>query len=478
MNMLLPTHKTKIVCTIGPASRSATTIRQLVKAGMNVARLNFSHGTLEEHGRDIQTIRSVSAELGVPVAILVDLPGPKIRIGELSKPVSLKRNDTVILTTVLGDPFSGRIPVTYQDLPGSVRQGSPIYISDGAILLKVMNVSGKEVRCKVSIGGTVLSHKGINLPGAGLSIEPVSEKDLGLVEFGIEHGITVFSISFVAKPEDVLKVKEYARKRGKEIHAVAKIERSEAIGCIDGILAVSDGIMVARGDLGVELPIQDVPFIQKTLIRKANARCCPVITATQMLLSMTENTRPTRAESTDVANAILDGTDAVMLSEETAMGAYPVQTVRMMAKIAESTERHRKEIVWPGERSWDRRGSARRETSDIVSGAVFEVARAARPRFVITPTLTGSTARRVSRFKMDQWILSFSPSSDIAEFLTLSYGVFPTVLTADNDDWHRTTLDFLTKKGLGRTGDRIVLTQGRFSRSHRTTDSVTVLTLE
>jgi pyruvate kinase len=474
--MTFPRQKTKIVCTIGPSSQQTSVIKRMIRAGMGVARLNFSHGTLDQHTRDIRTIRAAAAELDTDITILADLPGPKIRIGTLPvEPVLLQKNAMVTLTTER-DPSPDKIPVMYEGLQESVRPGSPVYVSDGSILLKVVTVSGKNVQCRVVIGGSLLSHKGINLPGAPILLEPVSQKELDLVRFGVENGVSVFSISFVERPADIVKVKEYARTLGREVSAIAKIERSRAVDNIDSILRAADGIMVARGDLGVETPIEEVPEVQKRLIRKANVLCKPVITATQMLLSMTENTRPTRAEATDVANAILDGTDAVMLSEETATGLYPVQTVAMMSRIAASAEKQRKD---PSHSApvWERRKSDKGQISDILSLAVYDTARAAEPRFIVTPTLTGDTARRISRFRTASWILSFSPSPDVAAFLRLSYGVHPFVLATNNTDWHETVVQFLKEKGLGRKGDVVILTHGQFSPGQRTTDSLSIFTL-
>jgi len=304
-------HKTKIVCTIGPASRTELVIKKLIKSGMNVARLNLSHGTLEHHREDIRRIRSLAAQLERAVTILIDLPGPKIRIGKLqNEPLELRRGDNVTLTAqdILGT--TSRIPVNYPQLPQSVAKGSLIYLNDGLLQLRVHEVSGDEVRCKVIIGGPLLSHKGLNLPRARIWRDPITEKDLDLVDFGLKEEVDTFGTSFVEKADDIRKVKEFARKRGKSIYVVAKIERAEAARNIDEILDTADAIMIARGDLGVQIPIEEVPGVQKKLIHKANLLGRPVITATQMLESMTENIRPTRAEVTDVANAILDGTDA------------------------------------------------------------------------------------------------------------------------------------------------------------------------
>jgi len=330
--MQIPDHKTKIVCTIGPASSSEELIRELILAGMNVARINFSHGSFESHSEVIRRVRKVAADLDRTIAILADLPGPKIRIGKLVKePLMLQKGNLVTLTV---DELTGnenRIPVSYKQLPESVVPGNLVYLSDGFIQLRCLEISGKDVLCEVLIGGQLYSHKGLNLPGAKIFLDPVTETDLKILEFALNEGIDTFGISFIENAEDLRKVRKFATARGKSVYIVAKIERRQAVENIQGILEETDALMVARGDLGVEIPIQEVPSVQKELIRSAKLLGIPVITATQMLASMTDNIRPTRAEATDVANAILDGTDAIMLSEETAVGNYPVEAVEMMA---------------------------------------------------------------------------------------------------------------------------------------------------
>jgi pyruvate kinase len=348
MNVKASGHKTGIVCTIGPSSCNPRILQQMIKSGMDVARLNFSHGTLPEHRRYINLIRKTASRLKRKVDILADLPGPKIRVGKLKpSPLKLKKGAKVVLTTRKVTGTKSLIPVPYKRLTDSVRRGGIIYLNDGFIQLRVMNISGDEVRCKVVIGGRLLSHKGLNIPGAKMYVDAVTPHDLALVDFALGEGVSNFGISFVTSAADIVKVRDFAKRRNKKVYLVAKIERAQAIENLDAILKASDAIMVARGDLGVDIPIEDVAGVQKTIIRKANRAGRPVITATQMLESMVDNIRPTRAEVTDVANAILDGTDAVMLSEESAIGRYPVETVEMMGKIASSIER------------WTRRNSRR-----------------------------------------------------------------------------------------------------------------------
>lgn len=332
--------KTKIVCTIGPASRSGEKLSQLMRAGMGVARLNFAHGTLAQHAMDIKRIRAVAKRLKVTCSILIDLPGPKIRVGKLKHdPLHLRKDSLIYLTS--GKPLPKphqSLPVDYPQLCQSVKKGGLVYLNDGFIQLRVKVVGASKVKCKVLIGGSLLSYKGVNIPDGKLFVDPVTEQDLHYLDFGLEHRVDLFGVSFMEKAGDILKVKAHAQKKGRKIQTVAKIERAEAVQNLDQILKVTDMVMVARGDLGVQIPLEEVPLVQKRIIRKARHQGIPVITATQMLESMVHNIRPTRAEVSDVANAILDGTNAVMLSEETAIGEYPVETVEMMAKIALAVE--------------------------------------------------------------------------------------------------------------------------------------------
>lgn len=480
--MQLPNHKTKIVCTIGPASRTDSIIKNLIKSGMNVARLNFSHGNTENHRQDIRRIRSIASHLERVVTILIDLPGPKIRIGKLqNEPLVLKKDDNVTLTAdnILGTVL--RIPVNYTQLSQSVSKGSLIYLNDGFLQLRVREVSGDEVRCKVMIGGPLLSQKGLNIPRAKISMDPITDKDLDFVDLGLKEGVDTFGTSFIESADDIRKVKEFARKRGKSINVVAKIERAEAARNIDEILNVADAIMIARGDLGVQISIEDAPAVQKKFIRKANLLGRPVITATQMLESMTENIRPTRAEVTDVANAILDGTDAVMLSEETAIGKYPVETVKMMARIAMSTERQRRAITWPSHLEDSAKSGIGRKKNvsaeDVVSLNVIEAVRVLNARFILTPTYTGSTPRRISRFKPDCWILSFSNYGPTYRFLTLSYGVYPFLIKKRVDDWHDVTMKLIKDFKLAKKGDRVILTEGKSLEQLSDADSLRIITV-
>lgn len=477
--MNLPKHKTKIVCTIGPASRSESTLKTLLEKGMNVARLNFSHGTFEEHRETIQCIRTVAAELGRECLMLVDLPGPKIRIGNLqSGPIMLNKGDQLTLTTQAVPGTASRISVNYERLPDSVSPGGMIYLNDGFIQLKVQEVAGTELRCQVEIGGELRSHKGLNLPNARIFLDAITDQDLESVEFAMEEGITTFAASFIERADDIRQLKAFAEKKGKSIFTVAKIERSEALENFDEILEVTDAVMIARGDLGVQVPIEDVPGIQKELIRKANLRGCPVITATQMLESMIENIRPTRAEVTDVANAILDGTDAVMLSAETAIGNYPVETVEMMANIATSIERQRKNLRRSSEvlEYFEAHAEQHQVTvADVISLNVIDAVQTLPVRYILTPTISGTTPRRISRFKPDSWILSFTRHENTHQFLALSYGVYSVLMENTEKNWHETVIGFMKNSGLARSGEKVIITEGISSGQTGWTNSLKIL---
>ena len=460
--MLLPDHKTKIVCTIGPASSSEEILRNLIVSGMNVARLNFSHGDLEGHREVIHKIRKLSFELDAVVSIMADLPGPKIRIGKLQgEPIHLKKDDKVILTTEDIEGNESIIPVNYTRLPESISPGNPVYLNDGFIQLNCLGVFDKRVECEVVIGGPLSSNKGMNLPGSKILLEPVTERDLDIVDFALNEGVDIFSVSFIEKANDIRKIRNHAKNRDKSVFIVSKIEREEAVKNIDDILDVTDGLMIARGDLGVEIPIQNVPVVQKELTHKANLLSIPVITATQMLESMTENIRPTRAEVTDVANAILDGTDAVMLSGETAAGKYPIETVSMMAKISRETEFWRsknKNKINTVIRDLD---DIKMDVDDVISLQVNDALQKLPIKYVITPTVSGETSRHISRFKSDTWILAFSRYLKASRNLALSYGVYPIYIENKTDSWEYTAVEKLKQWEMVRKGDFIILTQGQ-----------------
>ncbi|WP_297497065.1 pyruvate kinase [Thermococcus sp.] len=461
--MRLPGHKTKIVATLGPASLSRQTIEAMIKAGMSIARLNFSHGDLKQHERAVKLVREASERLGIPVAILGDLPGVKIRVGKIEGgSITLRRWQTVTLTTRDVKGSEAVIPVEFKDFPRLVSKGDVIYLSDGFIALRVEEVKGTDVVCKVVVGGTLFSHKGINVPKARLAIEAVTEKDLEFVEFALEQGIDAVGISFVGSAYDVLKVRRFVEEKGGRLFLIAKIERPDAVRNFEEILTASDGIMVARGDLGVEIPIEKLPLVQKKLIKRANQVGKPVITATQMLESMTEEKLPTRAEVTDVANAILDGTDALMLSEETAVGKYPVDAVKMMARIAKTTEAYRdshwaaRVVGWKME-EWKGTSLKRGTIKDAIARSIIEALNSIDIKYILTPTRTGQTARLISRFKPRQWVLAFVTDEWVGNTLMFSYGVYPFTVEEHTED---EIIRIITGLGLVGEGDTVLLTKG------------------
>ena len=375
--------RTRIVCTIGPASRAPATMAAMIEAGMNVARLNFAHGTFDEHAAIIADVRAAARATGRRVAILADLPGPKLRIGRLAEqPVELERGRE--FTLEVGE-FTGdatRASTTFERLPQAVKPGDTIFLNDGLVQLVVKAVQGAAVRCEVAVGGALLSNKGINLPDVDLGIGAFTERDRKCLAVALAHGVDAVSQSFVQDADDIRAVREAARSAGRELPVFAKIERAQALRRIDAILAAADGVMVARGDLGVEIPIESIAAAQKQLLEKANRLAKPAITATQMLLSMVENRRPTRAEVTDVANAILDGTDCVMLSEESAIGAHPVEAVQMLSRIAKVTEAHLRPRLEPEPEPADAAGA----TQALVAASVADMAMRVRPVGILVPT--------------------------------------------------------------------------------------------
>ncbi|ACJ16273.1 pyruvate kinase [Thermococcus onnurineus NA1] len=456
--MKLPPHKTKIIATVGPASLNRKTLKAMIKAGMSVARINFAHGDSEQHAKTVELIREVSERLNRPVAILGDLPGVKIRVGEIQNDsVTLRRWQTITLTTrdVVGN--EAEIPVQFKDFPRMVSKGDVIYLSDGFIALRVEEVRDTDVVCKVLVGGTLFSHKGINVPNARIAIDAVTERDLKFLGFAIEHGIDAVGISFVGSAYDVLKVRRFVEERNGKMFIIAKIERPDAVKNFDQILSAADGIMIARGDLGVEMPIEKLPVLQKKLIKKANMAGKPAITATQMLESMTQEKLPTRAEVTDVANAILDGTDAVMLSEETAVGRYPIDTVRMMAKIAKTTEAYRDSLWSARVVEWKGQMPKKGTIKDTITRSIIEALNSIDIKYILTPTRTGETARLISRFKPKQWILAFATDEKVANSLMFSYGVYPFLVEETSE---REILGLIKGLGLVNENDTVLLTKG------------------
>src|SRR5262245_61633336 len=423
--MRLRAHKTKITATVGPASASAAVMAGMIRAGSDRARLNFSHGGFDDHGRNIENLRAAARAAGRDVAILADLPGPKIRLGAIAgDSIELVAGQPWTLTTeeVVGD--ATRAFVSFPELPRVVKPGDRLFVNDGLVHLEVEAVSGSDVRCRVVVGGEIRSRKGVNLPGLDLGIPAFTEHDRRCLEFGLRHGVDVVSQSFVESAVDVNRVREAARELGHRPFVIAKIERVRALERVDEILAAADGIMIARGDLGVEVPIEQIAVLQKTLVRKAIRAGKPVITATQMLESMTQSRQPTRAEATDVANAILDGTDCVMLSAESASGMYPVESVATLARIAAATEPHRSRFdLWERMRTLTQ--EARPDLYDLVAVAAEAVMEFDGSAAVVVPTARGRTARSIARFRLPVWIAAVTPSEGVARHLHLSYGVHP-----------------------------------------------------
>ncbi|MFL7839074.1 MAG: pyruvate kinase [Candidatus Promineifilaceae bacterium] len=454
----LPDKKTKIVCTIGPASRSAEVLRELILAGMNIARINFAHADAETHRESIRLVRAAAEETGRRVAIMGDMPGPKMRIGEINpEPIFLERDQPFTLESgeFVGD--ANHASMKFEGLAKAVKKGDRIFINDGLIKLIVEKVSGKKVHTKVLIGGELRSNKGVNFPGIDLGISAFTENDRQWLQFAADEKIDAVSQSFVNTAEDIVVVREAAAAIGYKPFIIAKIERAGALDHMEEILDVTDGIMVARGDLGVEIPIQEIAIVQKEMIAHANLHGKPVITATHMLESMTYNTRPTRAEATDVANAILDGSDCVMLSGETAVGEFPVETVKIMADIARFTEPY-----CHGNKVADAlRGAMSGQQADpdvLISMAIYNTTQAHDTVAIVTPTLSGRTARMISRFHLSVWIIAVSPNESTCQELLFSFGVYPVYQQYRPSSWEKFTRDWLADHNLH--GNLALMTQG------------------
>ena len=465
--------KTKIICTIGPASESPEVIRELIRSGMNVARLNFSHGTHEEHKEKIAIIRAISEELAKPVAILQDLCGPKIRVGNVKEPgIRLEPGQTFVLTndTIEGTPE--RVSVSYSHLPSEVKAGDRILLADGMMELIVDKTTLTEIYCKVITGGVLTSHKGINLPTGSIKAESITDKDKADLLFGLQHDVDYVALSFVRTSEDILNLKKIIKAENKKTPVIAKIEKHESLDHIEDIMAVSDGIMVARGDLGVEIPLETVPGIQKMLVRKANEMGRPVIIATQMLRSMVSAPRPTRAEATDVANAVLDGADAVMLSEETASGNFPAEAVRFMSRIAESAEND-----FPHDKYMQLKH--KRDISESVAYASCVLADHLGANAIVATTRSGSTAMQISRFRPRPQIIALSPEKSTIRKLALYWGCFPSFVSETRNTDEHIENAAVSAIGTGNVskGDVVVITAGHPVYEEGTTNMIRVTQL-
>jgi pyruvate kinase len=470
-------HRTKIVATIGPASDSPDILARLLSAGMDVARLNFSHGTHAEHARRIALLRKLSQRTGRPLAIMQDLQGPKIRTGSLTShtAVTLRAGDHFTITT---NEFAGtavRVSTTYTALPGDVCPGDRILVSDGLIELRVLSTNGADVKTEVVFGGELREHQGINLPGVNVSSPALTEKDAADLAFGLAQDVDYVALSFVRRASDVIEVKRRIAAAGKDTPVIAKIEKPEALDDLPAILAVADAVMVARGDLGVEMAPEQVPIVQKQIIEACNDAGVPVITATQMLDSMTHNPRPTRAEASDVANAIIDGADAVMLSAETATGRFPVEAVRMMARIAEASEasnRHGDHIVQPQQFL-----EQRVDVENAMSVAACAIVNTLPVKAIVAFTMRGATARLVSRLRPKTPIFAFTPSEAVFRRLSLIWGVTPIMCECVDrlDDLSMLVNMLLLTRGLACPGDTVVTTGGHPIASRGATNFVKVL---
>jgi pyruvate kinase len=463
-------RRTKIVATIGPATSSPEVLRELIEAGATTLRLNFSHGTHEDHQRSIRLIRQISFELNQPVGILQDLQGPKIRLGRFENgSIVVKKGDRFVLTSeqIIGN--QERNCITYEPLAEEVPEGATILLDDGKVEMRVAEVkrAAGELHCEVVVGGVLSNNKGVNFPGVYLSIKALTDKDRKDLTFGLDQGVDWVALSFVRNPQDVLEIKELISAAGKQVPVVVKIEKHEAIEEMEAILSISDGVMVARGDLGVELPAEDVPILQKRLIITANRMGIPVITATQMLDSMVSSPRPTRAEVSDVANAILDGTDAVMLSNETAVGKFPIEAVKTMAQIAVRTEQEhlRRNLEDSG-----------RSIPNAISHAVGRIAEQLDAAAIMTLTKSGATARNVSKFRPKKPILAVTPHVDVARQLQMVWGVKP-LLVLDLPSTGQTfqaAVNVSQEKELLSEGDLVVMTAGTLQGVSGSTDLIKV----
>ena len=453
-------RRTKIVCTIGPASENANTLKELMLAGMNVARLNFSHGTHEEHKRKIVAIRQAAEESGKHVAIMLDTRGPEIRLGHFKEEsVQLVQGDRVTLTTEPIEGDKNRIPINYAGLPGDVHKGDTILVADGLIALQVLSSSDTEIQCLIMNGGELTSRKGVNVPNVAIGLPSITDKDIQDIVFGVEHKLDFIAASFIRRAADVLAIRRIVEEAGGSLDIISKIESRKAVNNLDEIIKVSDGIMVARGDLGVEIPVEEVPLLQKMIIEKCNIAGKPVVTATQMLESVIHNPRPTRAETSDVANAIFDGSDAIMLSAETASGKYPKEAVEMMGRIAYQAEAALQYEEILGKKGVDRH---KQSVTNAISFATCSIAQNLGAAAIIVSTESGHIAKMVSKYRPRAPIVAVTPHTSVVRKLALNWGVNPiNASSRDNtDEMMEEALDAALCAGLIHGGDLIVFTAG------------------
>ncbi|WP_414698094.1 pyruvate kinase [Peptacetobacter sp. AB845] len=457
--MLNDIKRTKIVCTLGPASQSEDVLRELILNGLNVCRFNFSHGSHEEHKGRIDMVKKVREELNKPIAILLDTKGPEIRTGNFADPEVLLEEGsefTITMDEVVGTKEI--CTVSYKGLADDVKEGDSILIDDGLVGLRVKSVENGNIKCIVENSGIVKNHKGVNVPGVKINLPAITPKDISDIEFGIEEGIDMIAASFVRKASDVLAIREILEKNNAgDVLILSKIENQEGVENIDEILQVSDGIMVARGDLGVEIPTEEIPIVQKMIIKKCNELAKPVITATQMLDSMIRNPRPTRAEVTDVANAIYDGTDAIMLSGETAAGKYPVEAVKVMASIAKRIEQ-----TLDYDRMLKEKGSKNVTVTDAISHATCTTAVDLNASAIITSTSSGYTAKMVSKFRPQAPIIAATSNEAVMRRLALTWGVCPikSALAGNTDEVIEKSIEASIENGYVKNGELVVITAG------------------
>ncbi|MCB9420510.1 MAG: pyruvate kinase [Ardenticatenaceae bacterium] len=457
VTQLLP-KKTKIVCTIGPASESQTVLEQMIASGMNIARINFAHGDFDGHRQVIANVRAAAKAIGCRVSIFGDLPGPKMRIGKLAKePIFLEKGQPFILQAepIVGD--EQHVSMSFRELPHVVQPGDQIFLNDGYLQLEVKRVEDQAVHCQVVVGGELRSHKGINLPDINLGISAFTEDDAQYLKFAAEQQLDGVSQSFVESAADIEAVRQAAKVMNYDPLIIAKIERSRALTNLKSILEAADGIMVARGDLGVEIPIERIAGTQKWIIDQANLYGKPVITATQMLESMIDHNRPTRAEATDVANAILDGTDCVMLSAETAVGQFPVESVAVMSRIAHETESS-SPIVGVANLLEVQQASGEITRNDLISFNIFQSAKTLNPDIVFVPSASGATARRVTRFRLPQWIVGICLDEKTCQRLQFMYGIYPVYIRANPISWPHFAQSWLAERQID--GDLVLVIEG------------------
>lgn len=466
MRLSLHSKHTKIVATIGPASRDPDTLRQMIRAGMNVARINFSHGDHPTHGETIDHIRRIADEEGSVVAILCDIQGPKIRIGRLqAEPLMLDIGDSIRLTTDAVIGANGLVSLPHPEFVQDIRAGTTLLLDDGNLQFQVRAADGRNLDCEVVVGGALKSRKGVSAPNARLTLSAITAKDRADIEFALAQRCDYIAMSFVRSANDIRELKTLMTELGEDAAIIAKIEMGEALENIEDIIEVCDGIMVARGDLGLETPAEEVPFHQKRIIKLCNAAAKPVITATQMLESMTDNPRPTRAEASDVYNAILDGTDAIMLSAESASGNYPIRSVEVMSEIASIAERNLENFGAPGV-SHDLKESAGRsdleEISIAISKATSDISQVIKPTAIVTTSISGYTTRRVAKERPNTPILCMTPNAKTQRRMALVWGVVPLQVEEFTtiDEMVSITIRAAHDKGLVQRGDRLVIIAG------------------